>query len=148
MDKYCKKCDETKNINEFYIDNSKPDGRTNICKVCEKLRSSINTKDRRKTIDGRAMLLLKHYKHIDKNKGVICDLDKEFLIKILSNKCVYCNGEENIGADRMDNTKGHIKTNVTSCCIRCNIVKGDEFSFSEMIIIGETLKKVYQLRNN
>ena len=37
--------------------------------------------------------------------------------------CVYCGDTKRIGADRIDNTKGHTKENCVPCCIECNIAR-------------------------
>lgn len=82
------------------------------------------------------------------------NLSFEECLKIFSSKCNYCGIEPNKkinvyltkqgkyrtsnieradkawvvynGIDRVDNEKGYIKTNVVSCCYRCNLAKHNQ----------------------
>jgi hypothetical protein len=47
-----------------------------------------------------------------------------------------------IGCDRLDNDKGHTKDNVVPCCVSCNTVRGNNFTYEEMLVIGKTLKEI------
>lgn len=53
---------------------------------------------------------------------------------LINNPCSYCGkplSETGVGLDRIDSNKGYIEDNVTPCCNRCNVAKGnmslDEF---------------------
>ena len=62
--------------------------------------------------------------------------------------CVYCNRTEEkiiqdsnkqfsrLSIDRKDNDFGYTLDNITLCCFKCNTIKGDVFTFNEMIEIG------------
>lgn len=93
---------------------------------------------------------LRSYKAIDKRKGHFFDLDVEwYAANIEGRPCHYCGDTERIGCDRIDNREGHHKNNVIPCCLGCNIARGDRFSYDEMVIIGEAVKKVkIQRRKN
>lgn len=67
-------------------------------------------------------------------------------------KCFYCGLEENrlqtvkdaynnktyrLSIDRTDSSKGYEKGNLVLCCLRCNHIKGDFFTQSEMEEIGQ-----------
>lgn len=39
-------------------------------------------------------------------------------------------GDPNV--DRLDNTKGYLKSNVVACCRICNRIKGQQWSVEEM----------------
>lgn len=56
--------------------------------------------------------------------------------------CVYCGDTHLIGCDRIDNSKGHLKTNVVPCCCSCNKARGDSFSYEEMLVLGNTIKQI------
>ena len=75
------------------------------------------------TIKGRAVLIANAYKQYDNKKGFENDIDADFLVDVLfKNGCTYC-GETNpllLGADRIDNKKGHTKDNCVCSCGRCN----------------------------
>ena len=54
------------------------------------------------------------------------DLDKEFIKKEIEKGCCYCNSHDGrMTLDRIDNSIGHIKTNVVPCCLRCNYIRRD-----------------------
>jgi hypothetical protein len=54
------------------------------------------------------------------------DLTKEFIEKEISNGCSYC-GENSLRMtlDRIDNSLGHLQSNVVPACIRCNYARRD-----------------------
>lgn len=83
--------------------------------------------------------LMVKYKQSAKKRGLIFDLDYKTFRCITSQNCSYCNVEPSQirypkncqapyvynGIDRIDNSKGYIKGNVTSCCKICNRSKSD-----------------------
>lgn len=94
----------------------------------------------------RAKRLVYSYRGLDKGKfDEETDLDYKWIINnIFNSKCEYC-GEDNweeLGCDRIDNTKPHTKDNCICACKRCNIVRGDKFTVDEMKEIGETIKRI------
>lgn len=64
------------------------------------------------------------------------------LENIIHKPCVYCGDTHLIGCDRIDNSKGHLKTNVVPCCCSCNKARGDSFSYEEMLVLGNTIKQI------
>lgn len=60
-----------------------------------------------------------------KTRGMSCDLSEEEMITILTSKCHYCGTSEHIGMDRVDSKLGYVKSNVVSCCSKCNVMKMD-----------------------
>jgi len=79
------------------------------------------------------------YKKSSKKRGIKFRICKELFIHLTSQNCHYCgsspqkvqksthnNGDYVYnGIDRIDNTKGYIKTNVVPCCTYCNAGKLD-----------------------
>lgn len=91
--------------------------------------------------------MLSAYKCKDKKKGFNTTITKEYLEDIIYNKkCIYCGDTENIGLDRIDNSRGHEIGNVVPCCYECNVARGDNFSFEEMMEIGKVIKKIKENR--
>lgn len=80
-------------------------------------------KEWQQTPKGRANCLLQAYKRNDQKYGRENNLTAHWIVeRIFSQPCHYC-GESDwkkIGCDRIDNTIGHIKSNVVSCCYKCN----------------------------
>ncbi len=121
----CRVCGINKNILEFYEEwRSSKDGKLHQyhrydCKQCNKLKTKKyqqNNKDR---------IILIQSKSTDKIRGLSNDLTIEVVRELLNKPCFYCNENNNIGLDRMNNDIGHTISNVTSCCIRCNAMKRD-----------------------
>jgi hypothetical protein len=69
------------------------------------------------------------------------DLDLDFLIDARSKPCHYCSRPAT-GLDRIDNSKGHLKSNCVPACIRCNWVRGNYLSFQVMEKVGELLREI------
>lgn len=96
----------------------------------------------------KASKMISQYKVKDKKKGLqICDFSIDWMItNILHKPCIYCGDTHRIGADRIDNSKGHTKDNVVPCCYDCNCARNANFSFGEMKIIGASIKKIKEDR--
>ena len=98
----------------------------------------------------KASKMIAQYKLKDKKKGLsICDFDIDWMISnILRKPCIYCGDTHRIGADRIDNEKGHTKDNVVPCCYECNCTRNNNFSFEEMKILGKIIRQIKQNRKN
>jgi len=159
----CVKCKIEKPLtSEFYSkDKNRFAGFMYKCKSCEKLRRDLrvhryidmtpeqkaaNRKNNRKYTShgkGRAVAMINAYRKVDKNVGRTCDLDTDFMLNNIFNKpCSYCGSTDQIGCDRVDNRIGHIRTNVIPACKVCNMVRGNTFSYDEMIKIGLVIKEI------
>ena len=68
--------------------------------------------------------ILKDSKSSDKKSGRQNDQDRKFIENEISHGCSYC-GESNIRItlDRIDNSLGHLKSNVRAACMRCNYIR-------------------------
>lgn len=92
---------------------------------------------------------VRSYRAIDKRKGHAFDLDVAWYDEnIAAQPCHYC-GEKDygVGCDRIDNSQGHTKSNVVPCCWDCNATRGARFSYDEMIVLGEAIRKIRAARN-
>jgi hypothetical protein len=131
----CKKCDAIKKDNR----------KERYKKLSEEQKEVYKSKNRKYTSEGlgRATSLICAYRKVDKKKGQVCNLDREFMMTQIFNKsCIYCKSIQNIGCDRIDNTIGHIKTNVVPCCRICNTTRMNNFSHEEMFLLGEVIQKI------
>lgn len=166
----CFRCKSILPLNQefFYKDSARIHGLSYECKTCLSLRKK--GKDRRterwknlnddqkqkvrerqkryaKTDKGRAISLSKAYKKIDKNKNHQNDIGQEYLLNVIFlSSCVYCGSTEKLGCDRVDNSIGHTIANCVPACGDCNIMRGDRFTYQEMLIIGKTIAHVRELR--
>lgn len=65
-------------------------------------------------------------KNNDRNRKRENNLTVGFVKEMISRGCSYCGENEiRIGLDRIDNSIGHLVTNVVAACCRCNIIRGD-----------------------
>lgn len=166
----CIKCKEIKPLttDNFYKEKSRPLGFGYTCKPCETIKARTkpsygrlkfftreqqdnrNTWQRAyyKTVKGRAVQLLKAYQRIDKKQNRRFNLDQPFLIDLFSKPCIYCGDSDSpIGADRVDNEIGHVKTNIVPACGICNIMRGNTFNHAEMLILGQCVKQIKEDRS-
>jgi hypothetical protein len=85
----------------------------------------------------KASKMVSAYRIKDIRRRFDTDIDVEWLIEnILSKECIYCGSKGKVGCDRIDNTIGHIKSNIVPCCTRCNTVRSNFFTVDEMKKIG------------
>ena len=62
----------------------------------------------------------------DRKRGMVNDMTRPFIKDLIKDGCLYC-GDTTIRMtlDRIDNSNGHIKTNVVPACLRCNLLRRD-----------------------
>lgn len=62
----------------------------------------------------------------DRKRGRANDISRPFIKELIKEGCCYC-GETSLRMtlDRIDNSQGHIKTNVVPACVRCNLLRRD-----------------------
>lgn len=78
---------------------------------------------------------LKAYVAYDKKRGLDNNLDLEFCVEVMKRPCIYCGFIEPLcnGLDRIDNSKGHTKSNCVPCCKLCNVTRMDNYSHQEFL---------------
>lgn len=81
-----------------------------------------------KTPMGRSLYLIQSYRQADAyyNREQPDFNAKWFMNHVMTSQCAYC-GETNwreLGADRIDNSKGHTKDNIICSCQKCNRERG------------------------
>jgi hypothetical protein len=139
----CRKCQSEKPETEFYLNNtngrcyrkrtcSKCDNKerkwrtTNIDRDALRRRDRLKSKRQRRDPAFIAKHIVNDSRKSDRRKNRVNDLDREWVNKFIANGCRYC-GETKLRMtlDRIDNSKGHAKTNVNPACIRCNYMRRD-----------------------
>ena len=82
----------------------------------------------------------------DKKKGRENDLDRTFVAALIANPCSYCGGTElPMTVDRIDNTLGHIRTNVVPACFRCNLIRRD-MPYEAWLTFSPVLRSLVETR--
>lgn len=82
-----------------------------------------------------------------KLKFPVCDITVEDLLNIVALPCTYCgDSQDRIGVDRVDNSIGHIKTNLVPSCYSCNSVRMANWTHEEMKTIGSAIAKIKACR--
>jgi hypothetical protein len=87
------------------------------------------------------------YKLRDKKRGYTFDITLEFMRSEIAKGCAYCGDKENVGLDRIDNSIGHVMSNVVPCCYSCNCARNDNFSHDEMKHLGKVISEIKRKRN-
>ena len=102
-----------------------------------------------------------YYRHLKKKakerKRPFLILKQDFIEWLRSQKdiCCYCEAKlvynvresTSPSIDRKDNNLGYTLENICLCCLRCNKMKNEFFTYEEMCVIGKTVKRVIKLRN-
>ena len=98
--------------------------RRRVCNKCKNAHDTTKNKRRLGLNVGR--WILNDSRKSDKKKGLANDLTRGFIDLEISKGCSYC-GEIDIRMtlDRIDNTIGHLQSNVVPACIRCNLTRGN-----------------------
>jgi hypothetical protein len=75
--------------------------------------------------------------HDAEKNGKSFNLTLEDYTNLISQPCIYCDYElgtkvlQGSGLDRIDNTIGYELSNVQSCCMFCNYLRGDRLTVEE-----------------
>lgn len=161
----CSSCKETKDITEY---SSKGEGRySSYCLRCDRERArkyrvehgrakecpvkaarravKYAAKEREDRASNKRLggFVLADCRASDRKKGRTCDLDRAFVDEMVSLPCVYCgiNAEHaKMTLDRIDNSLGHLKSNVVTACYRCNLIRGD-MPHSAWIMIAPSVRE-------
>lgn len=168
--RFCNKCDQefALTVEHFPSDINRKSGFGYQCRGCVKLHQKPDARRNRwaltmtpeqrdakrewlrrytKTERGNASHRVASYRQIDAAKGQTCDLTSAWFVENIASKaCTYCGDTESIGCDRIDNALGHTKANVVPCCFECNIARLDNFTHSEMRVIGAAIAEVKACR--
>lgn len=157
ISKICISCKEDKLLSEFYQTKSTKQY-SSYCKICDNKRkpsykNTYTEEDKEKLrvrvnlnyLRNRITYALKDYKRSDTIRNLENDLTRDYLTKQLQQNCIYC-GYPSTGLDRIDNSKGHLQNNCVPCCKECNIARMDNFTHSEMLILGKTISQIKNSR--
>lgn len=82
----------------------------------------------------------------DRKKGRDNDLTREFIIENIQKPCTYCgidHSQARMTLDRVDNTLGHLQSNVVPACTRCNMFRGS-MPYEAFLLMRDGLRQAVQ----
>ena len=151
MNKICNRCE-----NILILSHNWTTGRQKkndyICKPCvntrHKSRSAYKqqriTNTVKKQFDKRLSLKITNFMMDAKKRNKSLEFSYAEIGHLMQQSCTYCGDKEQYnGLDRVDSSKGYLKTNVVPCCAVCNIAK-NTLSSEDYI---EHCKKVIAFRS-
>lgn len=111
--------------------------------VCSKTLDKIS-------LNHKASKMISSYRIKDlRSFNIDFKLDRSWFIEnILTKNCFYCSDSENIGCDRIDNSKPHYIENVVPCCYICNTARNNHFTVDEFKLIGKAIQIIKNNRKN
>jgi hypothetical protein len=77
--------------------------------------------------------------------GIPWDIGREQHAEFLKMPCHYCHrilNKSGTGLDQKVAGSGYTPDNVVPCCRRCNRVKGDDFSYDQMVRLAATIREL------
>ncbi len=154
MTKVCTRCSTEKPQEEFYKQVGGKLGKSSHCKPCRKNttrlwntknKASLDEKRRAWHVNNRERsrkqsrdwakkntrkMVYRSITHRDRKRGFSSFTYEEY-IAFQGEPCHYC-GFLSTGWDRIDNSIGHVVSNVVPACVLCNLTRGDRWTFAEM----------------
>lgn len=141
----CTKCKRDLPISHFYLTHKSGAKRQGHCRECRR----VYRRSWSKTPEGKYVWLF--YKG-RRHRVTISKEDFTEWYKKQPRKCAYCGIAEvdlsrttdplnksthQLSVDRIDNSREYEKGNLVLCCLRCNQVKGEFLTHTEMEYIGQ-----------
>ena len=132
-----------------------------VCKPCNVLRDTRKDRDRRKHSQtqwkkraeerragkNREKYILDDARKSDRKHGRENNLDVDFVRDLIKDGCSYCGRTDQtiiITLDRIDNSIGHLKSNVVPSCMDCNLVRGN-IPYKAWLLIAPAMKEARKL---
>jgi hypothetical protein len=145
----CTDCKSPKPIEEYRWINRKDriprkngkTGRVTRCRI-KRCRSCVCIRDNEKLAAKQARWMLKNYRKRDRKQGFVpTDLDYKTVEELISKPCFYCGETEiTMTLDRIDNSLGHVRSNVNPACFRCNVFRG-AMPYEAWILISKGMRE-------
>lgn len=160
--KTCKACHIEKPISNFGLINPKK-YRRSVCNSCMFKKQQSNVErysikkkyqskwgiENRKKPDKRASCLKKDITASDRKKNRVGEnLPIAWIDEELAKPCSYCKqslSKSDMTLDRIDNTLGHIQTNLLPACKQCNYFRRD-MPYDAWVIIAENLPRIAEMK--
>lgn len=95
----------------------------------------------------RSAVIVRDSRHSDRRNGRSNDLDVVFTSFMIQKGCSYCGVSYKdciMTLDRIDNSIGHIKSNVVPACWNCNAIRSD-MPYAAWLTIAPAIRKAYEV---
>lgn len=146
----CRKCSQSKPLGSFV--EVRPGVTRATCTTCrkstdlernpervrlERQQMHQRAKERRAAGLDVGQWILEDSRRSDRKLGRTNDLTRDFIYTLISKGCQYC-GETKLRMtlDRLDNSQGHLQSNVQPSCIRCNLTRGSMPYEAWLLLVG------------
>lgn len=111
-------------------------------------KSKKKEKEKRKNLESQELFLFKDSRRQDLVRGRQNDLTIDFIKNLIKEGCSYCGAgpvnKTKLSLDRIDNSLGHLQTNVVSSCLKCNLIRRD-MPYAAWLHILPKIKECYAL---
>lgn len=109
------------------------------CRACYHSKR-LPARTRKTGIHNASTSTYRNYQSSARRRGLIFDIDYDFFMELIQDKCSYCGGTgrsyfnatndweekfEYTGLDRINSSIGYTKENVVPCCKVCNMAKSN-----------------------
>jgi hypothetical protein len=125
----CRKCGLEKPVGKFRKDRGSNKAYT--CTACvsksqySRSRAVLLSQGKDRRVANPSQAVWADCRKSDRRLGRQNDLTKDFVRSALSQACSYCGDTTlRMTLDRIDNSLGHLASNVVPACIRCNYFRG------------------------
>jgi endonuclease I len=112
----CRKCENKARYNR---------GRSEASKQQIKTSRAARFKQQRLDPEQRAKFIIYDSRKYDKRKNLENDLTRDVVKDMIMKGCEYCGNHEDMTLDRIDNSIGHLVSNILPACYRCNIMRSN-----------------------
>lgn len=136
--KTCPMCNEEKMRYDFHRKKTSSDGCGSRCKDCISRSTPKQRTNQWRALRTSALHRSKVF--------TISECEYNQLISIAA--CHYCGGAlpKKGGLDRLDNSRGYEPGNVVPCCRVCNMIRGDHFTYEEMLELAPKIREIFAKR--
>ena len=150
--KQCTKCKNIFPLSNFYIVRKRNNQIFSVCKPCI-IKYSTKWRMKAVKIVYSHTWWYKKWAHVRYNAKIrrkIFNLSFHIFKSLyLQKQCFYCKRKNCLfSIDRKNNNLGYTDDNCVLACRYCNKLKSNIFTFTEMIILGRALKKIYKQRSH
>lgn len=134
----CKDCDRARATAAFRV-------RPELTEAERKdLRSRANQREKKRRSDPvrRPYVIWRDSRAADRKNNRLNDLTVPFIEALIASGCSYCGDLTlKMTVDRIENTIGHLQTNVVSACVRCNYFRRD-MPYLAWLEIAKVLQRI------